>query len=174
MRLRYSAILTALIIAITSCTQPAVKKETFTDPQEVLDAFSKLKSSVEVGVTYNKYIDNLTDVNTALTKYSETGKANPSEVKLLQKAFRGYLIAGEFWGCDFKEVNFDEYKCRDTKIIEASTLLPDVANNDGIKDAIANKRGADDYISIKLDKKAVLSLIWISSEKQVILAKIKE
>ena len=174
MRLRYSVILTALIIAITSCTQPADKKESFADPQEVLDAFSKLKSSVEVGVTYDKYIDKLTDVNTALTKYSESGKANPSEVELLQTAFSGYLIAGEFWNCDFKDVNIEEYKCRDEKILEASKLLPDVANNDGIKDAIANKRGADDYISIKLDKKAVLSLIWLSSEKQVVLAKVKE
>jgi hypothetical protein len=174
MRLLYSIVLTVAMIAVTSCSQPAAKKESFADPQEVLDAFNKLNSSIEVGVTYNKYIDNLTDVNTALTKYSESGKANPSEVKLLEKAFSGYLIAGEFWGCDFKDVNIDEYKCRDTKILEASALLPDVANNDGVKNAIANKRGADDYISIKLDKKAVLSLIWLSSEKQVVLAKVKE
>ena len=172
MRLFTSIILTAAI-AVTSCTQPTIKKETFSESQEVFTTFSKLSSSIEMGVTYDKYIDNLTEVNTALTKYSESGKANPSEVKLLQKAFRGYLIAGEFWDCDFRQVNFDEYKCRDTKIIEASTLLPDVANNDGIKDAIAGKKGADDYISIKLDKKAVLSLIWLSSEKQVILAKVK-
>lgn len=171
MRLITSAILTIALIAVTGCTQ-SPKKEAFTDPKEVIEAFDKLNSSTEVGVTYPKYIDKLTDVNTALSKYKESGKANQAQLELLQRAFNGYLIAGQLWGCDFKDNGVtEEYRCRDNQIIAASEILPDVASNKGIKEAISNKKSPDDFISVGLDKKGVLTLIWLSSQKQVILAK---
>jgi len=171
MRLLTSVVLTGVLLVSAGCTQ-APKKEAFADPQEVIESFNKLSSSVEVGVTYSKYIDKLTDVNTALAKYKETGKANQAQLELLQKAFKGYLIAGQLWGCDFQNNGItEEYRCRDNQLIAASEILPDVANNSVVKKAIANKKNPDDFISVGLDKKGVLTLIWLSSQKQVILAK---
>jgi hypothetical protein len=171
MRKYVSTLLIAALVAITGCSQSSIKTESSTDSQEVLNAFTNLNASTEVGITYNKYIEKLTDVNTALAKYKESGKAKKSQLDLFQKAFDGYLIAGEFWGCEFKGlVNFEEYKCRDNQILAASALLPDVAGNKGVKDAITNKL-IDDSFSKKLDKKGVLTLIWLSSQKQITLAK---
>ena len=167
-----SVVLLTALVVINGCSAPS-KKESFADPQEVLNAFTNLNASTEVGISYNKYVEKLTEVNTALAKYKESGKAKQSQLDLLQKAFDGYIIAGEFWGCEFKGlVNFEEYKCRDTQILAASALLPDVAGTKGVKEAISNK-AIDDSFSTKLDKKGVLTLIWLSSQKQVILAKME-
>ena len=119
---------------------------------KAINAFKKLETNIEVGISYNDYGPALKDVQTALNMFLQDpeAKARPELTKSLQKVMNHYIVAGTL----FKQLT-DRRDCLDPT--EGKLIL------DAYPEASAAIATGDGVLGCKsgwMNVKAVMIIIW--------------
>lgn len=152
---------TSLLVGCKALSPQAQSKQTSektaqpiltTQLKAAIEDLRVLKIKVTGGISQKEYGEDLADLTDIVNK----AYGDRQTLTVVQSAVKGHQLAIEFWRCD-RAVGYDElYQCRDKVLKSVFTQYPDIAAQ--AKAAVVGENLP--YISVGLDKDAVLQAIW--------------
>ena len=122
-RFVFSALLFVLtIIGITSCSSP---KKTF-EEENALTALANIQQRMEADISYEQFIELLSQAKTEIDILKTNGKKNPCFVGAVEKCYASYSTASKAWK---KKIEATDEKRKQDMDLTLSVMLSFAALN---------------------------------------------
>lgn len=118
----------------------------------------KIKTANISRLDMKEYGENVVDVEQMI----ENAYGNPQALAAVKSAIVGHKLAAKFWKCE-KLTGYDaQFQCRDDVLKDIFRTYPDIE-----KQAKAAVKGENlDYMSVGIDRNALLEAIWAKTGAQ--------
>lgn len=167
--MKFPLVIAILMIFVTGCSKELLnfgQNKTENKQAEVAQppGYTRLKDAVEnlrvikiktaniSRLDMKEYGENVDDVEQII----ENAYGNPQAIAAVKSAIVGHKLAAKFWKCE-KLTGYDaQFQCRDDVLKDVFRTYPDIEKQ--VKAAIKGENL--DYMSVGIDRNALLQTIW--------------
>ncbi|MDM3847038.1 MAG: hypothetical protein PT116_18895 [Aphanizomenon gracile PMC638.10] len=152
----------SLSISLIACSNTE-SKENLEKEKIALTSLKKLHSKIELGINIKDYSESLQEAKFAVEQITVDSESS----KLMKSSLERHILALNWWRCDLEGYDNDkDVQCRDA-------LLPDIFQKSPLVKSKAEpliEKSEQTYKSRAIDKNAILQLIWLESQKDLVNA----